>query len=264
MQWTLNNEKPLYVNSVTLANQGGFHHSNWFVVPEDYAAGKDGYFPCDERSFEEIQAALQGTVLFAQSTQAKSEVQQFPEGVVIKIPPNHKIVADVHFLNIATRQLETSARMTLGLTHPKNVDTVVTPFRLSYYDLEIPPNTRSRFTGKCEMAEPYRDEARHPFDMKLYYVLPHYHGLGDYFSLKIMGGPRDGEQLFELTGFNAEANGQMYSPPVDLSGAKGLKFTCGYDNPTDETVGWGLGGSEMCIMLGFADLDYLISATVSD
>jgi len=264
VQWTLNNEKPLYVNAVTLANQGGFHHSNWFVTPEDYAAGEDGYFDCEERGFREVQAALQGTVLFAQSTQARSETQQFPEGVVIKIPPNHKIVADVHFLNIATRQLETSARMTLGLTHPKNVDTVVAPFRLSYYDLEIPPDTQSRFTGGCEMAEPYRNKAGHPFDMKIYYVLPHYHGLGNYFGLEILGGPRDGAQLFELTGFNAEANGQMFDPPIDLGDAEGLRFTCGYDNPRDETVGWGIGDQEMCVMLGFADSDAVIDAAVND
>lgn len=262
VQWTLNNDKPLYVNSVTLANGGGYHHSNWFVVPENYAAGSDGYFNCEDRNFAEVSAATRGTVLFAQSTQAQSETQQFQEGAVIKIPANHKIVANVHMLNTTTRELDTFSRMTLGLTHPRNVDTVLTPFRLTYRDLEIPPKSESRFTGECNMAEPHRSKTGSEFDIDLHYVLPHYHGLGNYFGLEIMGGPRDGEQLFELTGFNAEANGQTFEQPIDLSGSKGLRFTCGYDNPRDEEVGWGYGDQEMCVMLGFADSDVLFEAGV--
>ena len=264
VQWSLDNDKPLYVNSVTLANGGGFHHSNWFVVPESYAPGGDGFFDCDDRGFSELTAALRGTVLFAQSTQAQSEVQKLPPGVTIKIPPNYKVVADVHFLNIATRKLETNARMTLGLTHPKNVDTVVSPFRLQYHDLDIPPKSEARFSGECNFADPYSQITGGDLDMKVYYVLPHYHGLGNYFQLEMMGGPRDGEEIFELKGFNAEANGQTLTPPVDMSGAKGFRFTCGYDNPRDESVKWGLGNQEMCVMLGFAEAGALVDADVKE
>ena len=34
--WTLHNEEAIYVNVVTLANEGAWHHSNWFVVPETH------------------------------------------------------------------------------------------------------------------------------------------------------------------------------------------------------------------------------------
>lgn len=261
VQWTLNNEKPLYVNEVTLANGGGFHHSNWFVVPEDYASGEDGYFNCSDRGFREVSAAERGNVLFAQSTQAQSEVQDLPDGSVIKIPPNHKIVANVHFLNVTTREVETFSRITLGLLHPREVDTVLTPFRLIYKDLDIPPNSEARFTGECNFRERYPSD---DFDFEVYYVLPHYHELGNYFGLEVFGGPRDGEQLFELQGFNAEANGRAFDDPVDLSDADGLRFTCGYDNPRDESVGWGIGGQEMCVMLGFADSEVLFDARVPE
>lgn len=262
VQWTLHNEKPLYVNSVTLANEGGFHHSNWYVVPEDYVPGEDGYFDCDERGYRGFTAALEGTVLFAQSTQAQSEVQSFPDGVVTKIPPNHKIVADLHFLNISPRKRTTSARLTLGLTHPRDVETVATPFVLSYRDLQIPPESEARFTSSCDFTSAFRNITGEEFNAELFYILPHYHGLGNYFELEIAGGPRDGEQLFELHGFNAEANGQTFSPPVDLTDAEGLRFTCGYDNPRDESVGWGIGGQEMCMMLGFSDADAVIAGRV--
>src|SRR5262245_44274512 len=96
IQWTLANEKPVYVESVTVSNGGSYHHSNWFVVPETQYAGPDGFFKCRDRGFDELGAAVAGTVIFAQSTQSQVEEQRFAEGAVIKIPPRHKVVADVH------------------------------------------------------------------------------------------------------------------------------------------------------------------------
>ena len=270
VQWSLDNEKPLYVNSVTMANGGGYHHSNWYVVPESYAApdseeeSGDGYFDCDERNYRPYTAATQGSVIFAQSTQAKSETQSFPAGVVTKIPPHSKIVADVHFLNIQPREFTTSARMTLGLVHPRDVETIARPIFMTYDALEIPPKSETRFTSECDFADAYSDQTGEKFEMKIYYVLPHYHGLGNYFDLEIFGGPRDGEQIYKLEGFNAEANGKQLEPPMEITDAKGFRFTCGYDNPRDEVVDWGIGGDEMCMMLAFGNQKARMPATVNN
>jgi hypothetical protein len=250
------------VDAVQLANNGGYHHSNWFVVPEDAYPGDDGFWRCSRRNFREVEAALQGTVLFAQSTQSLLEEQRLGEGVVIKIPPRYKVIADVHLLNLSPRSIEPELRMKLGLIHPGDVRVVVTPFRLSYLDLEIPPRRESRFHGECRMQNSYRGTTGRDLDLKIYWVLPHYHGLGNYFRLELLGGPRDGELLYQLDGFNADANGKKFSPPVSLRGAEGLRFTCGYDNPRDRSVGWGIGDQEMCVMLGFAEAGALVDASV--
>ncbi len=269
VQWTLNNEKPLYVNSVTMGNDGGFHHSNWYVVPEHHLDGDDGYFTCSDRGWSEQTAALMGTVLFAQSTQSLIETQQFPEGVVTKIPPNHMIVADLHFLNTTPEDMETQMRLELGLLHPKKVETIAAPFRLDYRDLDIPAQSQSRFRSQCDIAGegaqflPVGEDGTLE-DVELYYVLPHYHDLGNYFDLRIYGGPDDGKSIFELEGFNAEANGQTFNPPIDLTGAKGLEFSCGFNNPRDEDVGWGIGDQEMCMMLGYTNAGGIFDASVGD
>mgnify|MGYP002885729487 CR=1 FL=1 len=262
--WTLNNEKSLYVNTVTLSNRGAFHHSNWFVVPEDMYSGPDGFFDCDDRGFDELSSAVSGAVLFAQSTQSILEAQDLPEGVVIKIPPRHRVVAGVHLLNLSSRSMTTSMRMTLDLLHPQDVRVVAAPFRLGYGDLHIPPGGQSRHTGECPMAENYEAAAGREFDMKLYYILPHYHALGDYFRLEVMGGPNDGMVIHEMVGFNAEANGRSFDPPIDLTGADGLRLTCGYNNLTTEEVGWGIGDQEMCEFLGLADTGVMVDGWVRD
>lgn len=101
IQWTLHNEQAIYIEAVTLANDGGFHHSNWFVVPEEQFPGDDGFFDCSSRAFTELEAAVSGTVLTAQSTQSRYERMELPPGVVIKAPPHHKIIAGGHLLNLA-------------------------------------------------------------------------------------------------------------------------------------------------------------------
>src|SRR5438445_475404 len=109
VQITLGNADYVYINSVELTTGPGFHHSNWFFVPERVFPGPswngsnsavdDGTFACNDRHFDQPIAAIFGGVLFAQSTQSPHEVQQFPAGVVIKIPPHAKIVSTIHLLN---------------------------------------------------------------------------------------------------------------------------------------------------------------------
>ncbi|MEX1362717.1 MAG: hypothetical protein AB1Z98_06295 [Nannocystaceae bacterium] len=264
IQWTLNNEEPVYISSVTLTNQGGFHHSNWFIVPETAYEGEDGFFDCGSRGFTELDAALQGTVLTAQSTQSRYERMELPEGVVIKAPPHHKVLAGGHLLNLSDSPYESELRMTLGIVHPREVEVVAAPFRLTYFDLQIPGFTEARFTSGCDLSGTYENASGDPIDLKLYYILPHYHGLGNFFDLSILGGPRDGESVFRLDGFNADANGQAFPDPIDLSGAQGFSFTCGFDNWTDQQVGWGIGDQEMCVMLGLADSKVLMDASASN
>jgi hypothetical protein len=262
--WTVENEAAVYVQAVTLSNLGYFHHSNWFVVPDDMYEGPDGFFKCSDRGFDEIQAAIAGTVLFAQSTQSFVERQQTAAGAVIKIPPRHKVVAGTHLLNVGPAEVSTRLFMTLEIIHPSEVEVVLTPFRLSYLDLDIPANSRSRFTGfSDDLGERYQNASGSPMDMQLHYVLPHFHYLGDYFSFVLDGGAFDNTPIYEHHGFNGEANGLMFDPPLDMTGVTGIRYTCGYDNWRDVNVGWGIGDQEMCVMLGLAESKIMFDASVT-
>lgn len=258
--WTLHNDEPLYVNKVTLANGGAYHHSNWFVVPESLYPGEDGFFRCSERGFDEVASAVNGTVIFAQSTQSVAETQQLAAGAVVKIPPRHKVVSGVHLLNLQNREHTTYLRMSLGLVHPRDVRVILAPFRLTYYSLDVPPESEARFTTECDLASLFEPVAKRPLDLKLYWVLPHYHELGNYFRVEVMGGALDGHVIHGIDSFNAEPNGKALDPPLDLTGATGLKLTCGFRNPRRARVGWGIGDQEMCVMLGLADSDVLMDA----
>src|SRR5262249_10437045 len=123
------------------------------------------------------------------------------------------------------------------------------PARISYHDLTIEPTAKSSFTTECDIGAAYNGVWHKPLSYTLYYTLVHYHSLGSYQQLEIMGGPRDGEVIMHHDGFGDNA-GHAIEPPLDLAaaGATGLRLTCGFNNPRTAQVGWGIGDQEMCVM----------------
>ncbi len=263
--WFLNNPEEIWVNTVEFENAGYYHHSNWFSVPQgkmNYASQDETWVDCYGEGFDEIGAALQGGVVFAQSTQIPREVQRFPQGAAIRIPPYSRIIGAIHLLNATASPAETHHTMILRTLKPEEVKVKLTPFRLTYGALSIPPKSDSYFASECDLTAEYDKWAKKPLDLKLYYALPHFHDLGTSFHLEIMGGPRDGEVIFDQGGYGSDPYGRVFSDPIDLTGATGLRFGCGYYNPREEAVGWGVGDQEMCVMLGFAESEMAFAALV--
>ena len=264
MSWTLDNDDELWVNAVRTENDGMFHHSNWIFVPETSFKEPDGHWKCSDGNFTEIAAAVLGGVLYAQSTQTLAEEQRFLPGAALRIPPRARIIANTHLLNTTSDATETEIRVALDTIPADQVATRLLPFRLNYNDLKIAAHGKTRFSGNCDIKTTYTKSVGDPFELKLHWVLPHYHAMGDYFSLKLAGGDRHDELLVELDGVYGEPLGHLFDEPFDLaaSGAHGLTFTCGYTNHSEVEVGWGIGDQEMCVMLGFAETGMLFDGWV--
>lgn len=247
--WTLNNPTELWVTSVTQDNDGAYHHANWFHVPDDQFPLPDGAWPCAENSFSELMAAVLGGYLFAMSTQSLDETQSLPAGSGIRIPPYSRIIGSSHLLNPSDESVETSMRLSITTVPPDEVESRMVPARIQYHDLALDPQARSSFTTECVIDEVYQDTMGVPMVLELHYALSHYHVLGTYAELQIAGGPRDGEVLFRADGYG-ENFGVAFEPPIDLAaaGARGVRFTCGFENPRDALVGWGIGDQEMCVL----------------
>lgn len=249
---TLNNATEMWVNAVELEQNEWSHHSNWTFVPSDRFEGPDGVWKCGDRDYDQVSAALAGGVLYAQSTQATREVQKFPTGVAVRIPPYSRIIGDVHLLNPTNMAATGSLKLTLYGIPKDEVAHKLVPFHLNYAGLAIPPHEKSRFMGECTLTDKFA-AAGEPFDPKVYFILPHTHAMAAGFFLDIIGGPRDGERLLELGPYDGEAHGKVYNTPIDMTGAEGYRFGCEYHSKRDQVVGWGFGDQEMCELLGFAE-----------
>jgi hypothetical protein len=253
--WTLGNAEAIWVNAVELYQDEASHHSNWTFVPADKFDGPDGVWACQTRGYDQVKAALAGGVLYAQSTQTKHEVQKFPAGVAVRIPPYARIIGDVHLLNTGTTPVTGSLWLTVYGIPEADVKVKLAPFHLTYEGLAIPPHAKSRFFGECQVDSGFRAAANHPLDQRVYYVLPHTHSMARRFFLQILGGPRDGQSIIDLGSFDGEAHGRVFDPPIDMTGADGYRFGCEYASNRDDTVHWGFGDQEMCEVLGFAASD---------
>ncbi|HVU04154.1 MAG TPA: hypothetical protein VHE30_20495 [Polyangiaceae bacterium] len=261
--WSLGNETEVWVNGVVLDTNGGYHHSNWLFVPDTMYPGDDGVWNCNDRKYSELEAAVAGGVLFAQSTQATHQVQKFPEGVAVRLPPHAKIIGGTHLLNTTADSLNTTLSIAVYEVDASTVKVPLAPFRLTYHDLTIPAQATSEFTGACDFSAVVPNGTPGDLDMDLYYVMPHYHVLGHSFHLETYGGANDGKAIFDIGAFDGEAHGTPIDPPLSMRGSQGFRFSCGYENPRSKDVGWGIGDQEMCVMLAFARSDFAFDGSVN-
>ena len=247
VQITLDNADPIFVNAVELTTGAGFHHSNWFYVPEATFFGPDGSFPCDERNYNEATAAVFGGVLFAQSTQAPHEVQQFPEGAVVKIPPRQKIFSQIHLLNPTEQPIHIAPTIRIGPIPESEVTTRLAGMSFENHALALPPQMQSKFTLECDLA------AKQATDFKFYYALAHYHELGIGLDIDAIKPDGTSASVFTTTTKIGDVLGGPIDPLFDMTGYSKLRFSCTFYNPRSTTVKWGTGDQEMCVFLAFTD-----------
>lgn len=265
--WTLDNPTELWVNSISQRNGGAYHHANWFFVPDDEYSLPDGAWRCSEQGFSEVGAALLGGYLFALSTQSMLEDQALPPGSAIRIPPYSRVIGASHLLNASDQTITTTMELQLHTVPPPEVTAKMAPSRISYHGLTLDPRASSSFTTECLFDDAYQTIFEAPLQYELHYALAHYHNLGVYAQLEIAGGPRDGEVIMRHEGYG-ENFGKAIDPPLELGaiGARGVRFTCGYTNPRDAMVQWGIGDQEMCVIALQArtDLAWDANVTASD
>jgi hypothetical protein len=255
---TIGNATDLYASSVEFSSSIGFHHSNWFVVPE-HLFGADGTWPCNDRSFDELAAATAGNVLFAQSTQSPHEVQAFAPGVAIKIPARSKIVADTHLLNSSDSAMTVPLSLTIRTIPLREVTTQLAAMSFQDQALGLPPHRTSRFSVDCDLSAAYQQKLGRAPDFSIYYALAHYHKLGTGMTLEAVRDDGSAVPIYSTASMIGNPLGGALEPPFAMTGFSRIRLACTFDNPRDASVGWGFGDQEMCVYLAFTDSAYDIA-----
>lgn len=258
VQIDLHNAEDLYVNAVELTTGPGFHHSNWFYVPEHFYADQADVFDCDETAIT-VTAAINGGVLFAQSTQLSMQTQAFPAGVAIRIPAHSKLLAQIHLLNPSDSPLTMSPTITLTPLARPDVTKTLAAISFENHALGLPPQKQSRFTLDCDLA-PLTQQLHDSGDLdsatpdfNIYYALAHYHALGTGLTLEAVKPDGTATTVFSTSNHIGDALGGPIAPTFSMAGYSRLRFSCDYFNGTDNVVPWGVGTNEMCVFLAFSD-----------
>ena len=264
VQITLHNTETVYVNTVELTTGPGFHHSNWFFVPEHIFAGPDGTFTCDERNFDIAAAAAVGGVFFAQSTQSMHEIQAFPPGMAIPLPPKTKLVAQIHLLNRSDEPLTLTPKIALTTLAEADVTKRLAGISMEYHPLSLPPRKQSRFTVDCDLGTLEDPSRNRTLDFNIYYTLAHYHQYGTKMVLEAVKPDNTATTVYTTSNSIGDALGGVLTPPFDRTGNSRLRLTCEYDNTTDAMIWYGNGSGEMCVFLAFSDSPWLWGGGVLD
>lgn len=231
-----------FVNGAVLRTGVGLHHGNITTRPKT----GDGVRPCDEQTLagnEALDIAKGGSVLFGSSTQVSGEEwRRFPNDMAYRVKDGYEIVARMHFLNSTPEALTVAPSYEWFTIPEEDVTEELAPIFWSIGGFEIPPKSEYTVAAECQFYEP----------MQIVEAMPHMHALGVHFGAKVLGGPNDGSAFLDEKGYDPDGAIRLFDPPVDLTGADGVSFSCTWNNTFDKTIVEGIGDNEMCMLFGYA------------
>jgi hypothetical protein len=164
-----------------------------------------------------------------------------PEGSAIKLPANYSIDLNAHYFNKTAGVLYGENYINLYTTEKSKVQHVVKMLDLQNQQLELPAKTRKTFTKSWT------------FDKTTHVVMltSHNHKMGEKFIIKIKGGSRDGQVVYESTDWEHPLV-KNFTPPIELVKGEGLTSEITYYNSGDVAIRFGLtSDDEMGIIFGY-------------
>ena len=180
-------------------------------------------------------------VFFAGSMRQESDYT-FPEGVALRVRANSGIDLNAHYVNRTGSEYPGEAYANLYTVPAASVARVVRTLNCGNTSIELPPNRRTTLEHVCRMDVP----------TTVFLLTAHMHKLGERFAIRVVGGPRDGELVYETRDW-AHPDIRAVSTPIQLRAGEGLKAEITWNNTTSRVVRFGLTSEdEMGIIFGYA------------
>ncbi|MEP6998917.1 MAG: hypothetical protein ABI969_00465 [bacterium] len=179
-------------------------------------------------------------VFLGGSMQPRSDYS-FPAGTALRIPANTSIDLNVHYANHTSGKVDGEAYVNLYTTPAAQVLHPLSTLNLANYSIVLPAgqvtivskdflfNALTTVTG----------------------LTSHMHARGTKFQIRIVGGARDGELVYENTDWE---HPQLvnFTAPIVLSSGQGLRSIVTYNNTTTHPIFFGLtSDDEMDIIFGY-------------
>lgn len=160
-----------------------------------------------------------------------------PDGVAVKIPAGKQIVMNLHLFNVGADTLEGTSGILVKTADPEVIEHEADSELWGKVDFAIEPNGTTTQTQSCVVES----------DLSLFSLLPHMHTMGRHLTFTLTR--QDGEEIVlhdEAYDFDAQVN-RPFDPPVEIAAGDTVTIECTWDNPTNETVGFGESTTEeMC------------------
>lgn len=243
----LNNPGEIYINSVEMRMRRNSHHFlvNTFdeKIPASQIPPLDAVRELRDANGNYIYSTveLMEYQVFALASQTPELNYDFPEGVALKMPANHRLDINLHYVNKSANVIQGECYLNLYEIPASEVKYEAKPIFISTENIVLEPGQKTivikKFTSK------------HP--MKIFMLTSHTHKLGERFEIQINGGARNGEVVYASSNWHHPTI-ETYDPPLEINAGEGLAMVITYNNTTDRVVRFGLKSTdEMGIIFGY-------------
>lgn len=165
----------------------------------------------------------------------------FPTGVALKIPPATELDLNAHYFNKGTTNLSGENYINMYVVPQANVVKEAQSINFANYNFSIPANSRKTITTDFTFSKA----------VTVITLTSHFHKLGEKFQIKILGGARNGEIVYENTDWEHPLV-LNFTTPIQLKAGEGLTSVVTYNNTTNKTINFGLTSEdEMNIIFGY-------------
>ena len=165
----------------------------------------------------------------------------FPAGVALKIPANTALDLNAHYFNKQTTGLTGENFINLYTVPQSAVVKEAKSINFANYNFSIPANQRKTITTNFTFANA----------VTVIMLTSHFHKMGEKFVIKILGGARNGETVYENTDWQHPLALNL-TTPILLNAGEGLTSVVTYNNTSNKTVNFGLTSEdEMNIIFGY-------------
>jgi hypothetical protein len=165
----------------------------------------------------------------------------FPAGMALQLPANASIDLNPHYFNKTTDNLYGENYVNLYTVPADQVKKIVQMIDFNVTSFNLPANQTTTIVRDFKFDKP----------VAIVSLTSHYHARGKLFQIKIKGGARDGEVIYENTDW-AHPKVINYDTPILLQAGEGLTSVATYVNDTAKNIGFGLTSEdEMDIIFGY-------------
>lgn len=167
---------------------------------------------------------------------------EFPAGVALRIPAGTGLDLNVHYANYGTAPITGEAAVNLHTIPVGQVTKVARTINWGNQSITLPAGQRTTLERVFTVTD----------STTIFALTSHTHRLGERFLIRIAGGPRNGETIYESTDWE-HPTFLILPQPVRLGPGEGLRSVVTYNNTTGNHVRFGLQSTdEMGIIFGYA------------
>jgi hypothetical protein len=243
----LPNPQKIYVTGYEVRMRPGSHHFVMYTLANETPSnimprpGVIRDIRREDNTLDEDKMQPMAYHIFLGGSVSTNFRYNFPPGVGLELPANAGIDMNSHYFNKGTDTVWGEVSANLYTADVSQIAHVAKVLNLANMDFELPPGKDTTIISNYTMTKP----------TKITMLTSHSHKFTKNFKIRIFGGLRDGEIVYETSDW-LHAPFINFPVPIELNPGEGLTSEVTYYNSTGRTIGFGLTSEdEMNIVFGY-------------